>query len=162
MDFACPYCAAYAPVLRDFIRGYVRDGRAKLELRYLTFVGGDFSRTAAFAALCAGEQGKQWHMHEVLFSMYRGGGTSQFTVDNIIQAARAIPDFDPAAVGTCIQSAKFAGVLDTTGKLAVQLGVGATPTVLVGKDGTGAFQRVEVSEDLSSLLTTVEQIGLAN
>lgn len=162
MDFACPYCAVYAPVLRGFIRGYVKNGRAKLELRYLTYVGGEFSRTAAYAALCAGEQNNQWAMHELLFSIYRSGGAAQYTADNIVEAARAVPAIDPVTLKMCIQSGKHATVLDTTRALAVQLGVAATPTVLVGKDGTGTFQQVTVSEDLTVLLAAVEQIDQTN
>ena len=56
LDFSCPHCLAYVPTMHAFIDSYVRTGKARLEWRYVTFVGHAYSEVASAAAVCAGHK----------------------------------------------------------------------------------------------------------
>jgi protein-disulfide isomerase len=148
LDFACPSCAAYSLTMRQFLASTVREGKASLELRYLTMIGGDLSVVASHAALCAGEQGKLVEAHEMIFTLYLTQGSGAFTVDSLVAQAAAIPGLNAEALRSCIQSGKYVPLLQANRAAAAQAGVVATPTVLVGRAATPAELR-PVPIDLS-------------
>jgi protein-disulfide isomerase len=133
-DYQCPFCqrfhATAFPVLK---KEYVDTGRVRYVFR-------DFpldqlhpqARKAAEAAHCAGEQGKYWEMHEVLFRNYRALAPAQ-----LAGHARAA-GIDAARFSECLASGRFAvrvaqGVADGSA-----IGVQGTPTFVVGRT-TGDF-----------------------
>ncbi|MFA5077327.1 MAG: thioredoxin domain-containing protein [Candidatus Micrarchaeia archaeon] len=65
-DYQCPYCKRHAVQTFPLIESnYVESGKVRYYLRdYLLHPN---SKAAATAARCAGEQGKYWDMHKVLF-----------------------------------------------------------------------------------------------
>jgi len=70
-DYQCPYCARYAiETLPQIQKEYIDTGKIKYVLKDipLTSLGHANAEKAAEAALCSGEQGKYWEMHEKLFS----------------------------------------------------------------------------------------------
>jgi len=52
----------------EIIERYVRDGQVKLVFRDVLNHGERSVRTSE-AAACAGQQGRFWHMHEILFAL---------------------------------------------------------------------------------------------
>ena len=59
-DLQCPVCKAYSEqVIPEILAGPVEAGEAKLQFRNWVIIGPD-SRTAAIAALAAGEQDRMW------------------------------------------------------------------------------------------------------
>ena len=67
-DFQCPYCARFAPTIDAVLKAYPNDVR---------FVYKDFplsfhkqAKNAAKAARAAGEQGKYWEMHDLIFENF--------------------------------------------------------------------------------------------
>lgn len=70
-DFECPYCERFSrESLPLIIENYVNTGKVKLVYRDLPLGGHALAIPAAEAAECAGEQGKFYEMHDVLFSKY--------------------------------------------------------------------------------------------
>jgi protein-disulfide isomerase len=65
-DFQCPFCARTAPQLRKLQDEY----RGKVQIVFKNFPLSFHSRSkpAHLAALAAGEQGKFWEMHDLIFS----------------------------------------------------------------------------------------------
>lgn len=65
-DFECPVCAAYAPVLDQLLSDF--NGNLRLVYRYfpLETIHPNAAVSAA-AAAAAGDQGKFWEMHDMLF-----------------------------------------------------------------------------------------------
>jgi protein-disulfide isomerase len=103
---------------------------------------------AAEAAHCAGEQGKYWEMHDRIFAN---------------QASMAVPALKQHAAGLglntttfdqCLDSGKFAGIIEEDVKLGETLGVQSTPTIYInGRPILGAqpydvFQSV-IDEELA-------------
>lgn len=62
-DFACPFCKASFPGLREISLKY-KDG---VKIIFRDWPGHDNSLVLAMAAYCAGEQNKFWEMHDKLF-----------------------------------------------------------------------------------------------
>jgi len=65
-DYQCSACAAAAPVLRQLLTEY--DGQVALVFRNFPLPGHPFAEPAAEAAEAAGEQGKFWEMHDLLYA----------------------------------------------------------------------------------------------
>lgn len=66
MDFQCPYCAVLASTLRQLLAKYPT--KVRLVARDLPVSGHSQAIAAAEAARCAGDGGKYWAMHDLLFA----------------------------------------------------------------------------------------------
>ncbi len=67
-DYQCPYCRQHATeTFPQIEQNYVNTGRVKYYLRDFPLEFHPNSRNGATAARCAGDQGKYWEMHSLLF-----------------------------------------------------------------------------------------------
>jgi protein-disulfide isomerase len=133
-DPQCPFCKEYTlNEMPALVQKYVRTGKAKMELRYLTFIGPD-SLTAASVLGAAGQQNKLWNASD-LFYRNQGEENSGYVTDAFLtkiltgagaDAPKAIAGAGSSAVAADIGAAKT---------LASRYGVDATPTILVGPTG---------------------------
>jgi protein-disulfide isomerase len=65
-DFQCPTCGRYHPILDELLRRYA--GKLKLEFHHFPLISiHPNAMGAALAAEAAGDQGKFWEMHDMLF-----------------------------------------------------------------------------------------------
>ncbi len=67
-DFQCPYCKVFAPGARELESKGVEGVRTKVEFRNFPLSFHPFAQLAAQAATAAGEQGRFWEMHDLLFA----------------------------------------------------------------------------------------------
>ena len=134
-DYQCPFCqrffATVFPVLK---KEYIDTGK-------LRYVFRDFpldqlhpqARKAAEAAHCAGEQGRYWEMHEVLFRNQRS------------LAATQLAEHAPAAgvngtkLDECLASGRYAARVAQGVTDGAAIGVKGTPAFVVGKTMAGDF-----------------------
>jgi protein-disulfide isomerase len=133
-DPQCPFCKAYTlNEMPSVVQKYVRTGKAKMELRLLTFIGPD-SVTAASVLASAGQQGKLWNATD-LFYRNQGEENSGYVTDDFLtkvltgagaDAAKAIAGAGGSAASQEIAAAKT---------LSSRYGVTGTPTILVGPAG---------------------------
>ncbi|KKT43391.1 MAG: hypothetical protein UW64_C0027G0014 [Microgenomates group bacterium GW2011_GWC1_44_37] len=65
-DFECPYCERAFPTVNAIMEKY--KGKISLEYKSFPLSFHPSAQKAAEAALCAGEQGKFWEMHDDLFA----------------------------------------------------------------------------------------------
>ncbi len=64
-DFECPFCASFATVQMPVIREQlIATGKVRWRFRDYPLPSHAYSRYAALAAQCAGEQSKFWEMHD--------------------------------------------------------------------------------------------------
>lgn len=133
-DFLCPHCQAYQPTIHQMIDTYVRTGQAKFEYRMLPAVDPIFSFQAAKLAECAAQlrPGAFWQAHDLLFEM---ASTERFNEDSFQKFSTRM-DLNSTALAACLESAEQV-IVDAT--LAQQLGVQATPTVMI-RYGNGPLQ----------------------
>jgi len=134
-DYQCPFCQRFfVTVLPVLKKEYIDTGKVRYVFR-------DFpldqlhpqARKAAEAAHCAGEEGRYWEMHEVLFRNQRALAATQLP-----EHARAA-GVNGAKLDECLASGRYAvrvaqGVTDGSA-----IGVRATPTFVVGKTTAGDF-----------------------
>lgn len=72
-DYQCPFCGRFFAQTEPQIKeNYVKTGKAKFVYKDLIIIdnftpGATESKNAALAANCAGEQGKFWEYHDLLF-----------------------------------------------------------------------------------------------
>ncbi len=68
-DFQCPYCARLAPVLDELLERY--PDTVRLVFKNFPLRNHTEARPAALAALAAGEQGKFWPYHDLVFANFK-------------------------------------------------------------------------------------------
>jgi protein-disulfide isomerase len=133
-DPQCPFCKQFSDQeLPELVNKYVRTGKAKLELRMLTFIGAD-SLTAARALEGAGRQDKLWQSTDLLYRNQGEENSGYVTEDflrKVLTGAGANADRALAAAATPAVSSEI-GAAKT---LASRYGVDSTPTILVGPTG---------------------------
>ena len=122
-DFECPYCQKAQPMIRELLAKY--DGKVRLVWKDFPLPNHQHAVAAAIAARCAGEQGRFWEYHDVLFDNQRALAPADLR-RHARTAGVDVPTFD-----ACIQSGKhreaIGEVLDTTTEHLVEV----TPTFLI-------------------------------
>lgn len=144
-DFQCPYCAMGArEVIPQVYEKFVRPG--KVELIYLDFPLQMHSNAfkAAEAASCAGDQGKFWDMHHLLFENYR-----TLAPDRLPGFAAEV-GLDAAAFQQCLSGGKKAGGIREDMRTAQTLGINSTPAYVIGRRLPGG-DKVEVLEIIAGV-----------
>jgi protein-disulfide isomerase len=147
-DFQCPYCSQLSAVLRRLRQELPTQVR-------ITFVQFPLpshpqARVAALAALCAGEQGRFWDMHDALFANQQIVAEGGFSV---IGKKIALEE---AAFLSCMESSAIQQRLARDQAEATSVSVNATPTMLInGRFVTGSMSyeklRGVVDEELKGL-----------
>ena len=78
-DFECPFCGKfYKDTLGQIDEKYIKTGKVKLVYRDFPLSFHPQAQKAAEAAECAGEEGKYWEMHDMLFEKGVQGGVESF------------------------------------------------------------------------------------
>ncbi len=67
-DFQCPYCSRLQPTLNEVLKAYPKD--VKLVFKDFPLSFHKQAKNAAKAARAAGEQGKYWEMHDLIFEKF--------------------------------------------------------------------------------------------
>jgi len=131
-DYQCPFCARVNPTL-DRIRQTYGD-RVKIVFKDFPLPNHLEAPKAAEAARCAGEQGKYWEMHDVLFQNQRG-----LQVPNLKQMARQI-GLNATPFDQCLDSGKHAAAVEAGTELGTKMGVNSTPSLYInGRPVIGAM-----------------------
>jgi protein-disulfide isomerase len=127
-DYQCPYCASFVTVQMPEVRAQLLNtGKAQLRFREFPLQSHEYSRVAALAGECAGEQGKFWEMHDQLFFnqakwVQRGKEPSGMFRD----FAKTI-GLDMDRYNACMDSQRYAGRIEESRQEGIALGVDATP-----------------------------------
>lgn len=136
-DLQCPICKQYsAQTLPQVIQDFVRDGKVKIELQLLTFLGPDSVRGAAIANAAA-RQDHMWDFVE-LFYANQGEEQSGYATDDFLRKiASAAPGLNASKAFGLRADASIVNANGAANTLASRYGVTGTPTLVVGPtDGT--------------------------
>jgi protein-disulfide isomerase len=155
-DFECPFCRrhareSYPKIKRDFVdTGRVVYALMNLPLEALHRNAAD----AARAASCAGRQAKFWEMHDWLFK-----DAANVTLENIRAHAHELP-LDTRAFEQCL--AEGTAELRQEMEEARRLGVGSTPTFLLGQiSGDGVIsvrRRIDGAVSYSVIKAAIDEL----
>lgn len=141
-DYRCGFCAKVEPELGRLQEIY----KDKIQIVLKNFPLSDAGETAAQAARCAGEQGRYWEYHSLLFQNQRtldAGSLKKFAGDLHLDAAR---------FSGCLGEGRYTAAVKSDRAEGERAGVSATPTffingrLLQGAQPLSAFR--EVIDDL--------------
>ena len=130
-DFQCPHCGEFANVQFPTIREQLIN-TGQLRWRFRDFpLNFPWSRVAALAGQCAGEQGKFWEMEDALFQQQAAWGRSSSNPSAAFRdLARGI-GVDLDKYNACMDSQRYAGRIEASHRDGAARGVTGTPTFFV-------------------------------
>jgi len=133
-DYQCPYCKRWNDETEKLIdETYVATGKV-----YFTYIPygpngqyiGPESKDAAMAAFCAGDQGKFWEYHDMLFANQTGENVGDFTSKRLFAFADAL-GLNSSQFRSCFNGNKFAQMLNDGLQQGKQAQIGGTPSFLI-------------------------------
>ena len=158
-DYQCHQCYNWFHNTRPQLSSeYIDTGRASLVFVDMAFLG-RHSSPAAQASHCAGDQGRYWEYHNMLYRQQMpeidGGWASP---DRLKRFAASIGGMDADVFAECLDSGKYHNRVEyNTGEGARQ-GVTGTPTfVIVGPDG--AEQRIVGAQPYHVFRDAIETVA---
>lgn len=105
--------------------------------QHFAFLGSE-SQWAGEASECAADQDAFWEYHDKLFDSQSGENQGAFNKDNLKRFAVEL-GLDTQAFDECLDSGKYASIVQNETQAAQSLGVRSTPTFLLnGKPIVGA------------------------
>ena len=147
-DYQCPACNDFEllqfPQVR---RQLIETGRVRW--RYRDFPLDQIhphARIAAHSAACADEQGKFWEQHKLIYQG-QSAWSQERNAGGHLRGYAQQNGLDLGRYDDCMQSTRFAGRIQASHDEAIKIGVGGTPTFLIGgrlynKMGSDAMVRL--------------------
>jgi protein-disulfide isomerase len=141
-DFQCPYCKQFYTETEDqIVQQYVKTGKVYFIYRSMgNFLSDNIARSggpsdtesidAISAAYCAGDQGKFWEYHDILFANQTGEGVGDFTPRKLTAYAQEL-NLDMNAFQSCFDSGKYKERAQQDEKDGQAAGVKATPSFVM-------------------------------
>jgi len=134
-DYQCPACQYFATVqFPAVLKQLIETGLVRWRFRDFPLdQAHPHARLAAHSAACADDQGKFWEQQDAIFATHAqwnvatGSGATQ-----IFREAARQNGLDLAAYDACMGSAKYAGRIQASLEEGTKVGVGSTPTFLIG------------------------------
>lgn len=137
-DYQCPFCNATVPALEAALKNH--SGQVQLILKHDPLPSHPDSLLAHEAALAAGEQGRFWEMHDLLFAHQR-----RLKPQDLRELARQI-HLDLPRFEERLRSEYYKPAIERDMALAKALGVDGTPTFFINGQklsGTQTMQGLE-------------------
>lgn len=144
-DFQCPFCSRLATTL-DRVGEEFPD-EVRIEFRHFPLPFHEHAEPAARAAHCAGEQGRFWEYHDVLFERQRQIGADVFGTwaDEL--------DLDVPTFESCMDSDAARDAVQADVEAGDALGVTGTPAFYVnGVQYVGAYPYAEIERVVRAAL----------
>jgi protein-disulfide isomerase len=130
-DFQCPYCVRARPTVNRVRETY--GDKVRWVFRHFPLDFHAQAEKAGEGAACAGEQGKFWEMHDLLWA-----NTAKLQVADL-KAHAATLGLDAAKFGACLDSGRYAGLVAADLEAGQGYGVSGTPAFFVnGRPLVGA------------------------
>jgi protein-disulfide isomerase len=122
-DFQCPFCSKAEDTVDKVMKTY--DGKVKLVFRDYPLPFHPQAQKAAEAAHCAGDQGKYWEMHKVLFANQKA------LEPPALKGYAKELKLDQGKFDKCLDGGEKAKLVDANKKAGEQVGVSGTPAFFV-------------------------------
>ena len=139
-DFQCPFCRRFYTATLDQIQtNYVDTGKVNFYYKHFPLGFHPAAQPSAEAFECARDQGKEWEFHDKLFDEQgkQGGGTVQYTADDIKTWAAQIPGLDSGPFNECLDSGKYRQKIQADFAEGSANGISGTPSFLIGNNEKG-------------------------
>jgi protein-disulfide isomerase len=131
-DFECPACSFHAQNIKPGLtRDYLEPGKVRLIFHDFPLNIHPKAPKASEATRCAGEQGKFWEMHDILFRQQdEWSNAAEPTVSLYPVYAEQI-GVNRAEFVACLESNKYSADIALAYDTSRQVGISATPTFVV-------------------------------
>lgn len=150
-DFQCPICRRAEETIRQISPAYIDTGKVQVVYHNFAFIGPE-SEAAAQAAECANDQGKFWQYTYTLFDHQTGENVGAFATANLKQFASDL-QLDSAAFNTCLDTGKYASLIQQEKSDGQRRGINATPSFYVnGRFIEGLLAPAQFTALIDSLL----------
>lgn len=150
-DYECPSCAAAHSTIKKILQNY--SGKINFVFRNFPLPQHPFGMTAAKAAEAAGEQGKFWQMHDMLYEKQNEWSISSQPAEQFKNYAKDL-GFDTAKFESDVNSNKYDQKIQRDIADGNVLGVDATPTFFInGLKISGAPSYEEFSKLIDTELS---------
>jgi protein-disulfide isomerase len=134
-DLQCPYCDQYAlRALPTLVEDYVRRGKLQMRFENLSFIGPD-SIAAGRMAAAAAQQDRLWNFLDLMYLNQGEENTGYVTGLYLRRLAVAVPGLDVARALATSRSPGANAALARANQIALDDGVDATPSFLIGRAG---------------------------
>jgi protein-disulfide isomerase len=130
-DFQCPVCATfYEEVEPQLVEVYIATGKLRFTFRSMGLFIGPESEAAAEAAYCAGDQGRFWEMHDIIFANWNGENAGAFSNPRLVAFAETI-GLEMGEFRNCFNGGDYADEVQQDQLDGRQAGVDATPSFIL-------------------------------
>jgi predicted DsbA family dithiol-disulfide isomerase len=151
-DFECPFCSRAEDSVKKVLEEY--KGKVRLVYRDFPLPFHAHAQKASEAALCAGEQGKYWEMHERLFA-----NQQKLDVPQLKAHAKEV-GLDGQKFDQCLDSGAKAPVVEASRKAGEAAGVSGTPAFFInGRPLAGAVPFEQFKEIIDRELAGARDDG---
>lgn len=158
-SFDCPSCRVFHDEVTKNIVDRVRSGEASFT--YVPIFGtGSIpnGRQAAEAAVCAGEQGRFYEYHDLLFE-WQGRFVASAFQPNRLRAGAEELGLDIEQFNACLNSEETAVILDNAQAAFRQSGGTGTPTLTIN-DELASTSLAAVNTQIDAIMTTADPVPL--
>ena len=155
-DYQSTFCYKFHQnTLNQIKTEYIDTGKANYVFRDFPLNGPD-SVLVAEASYCAGDQGKYWQYHNIVFKNWAGENTGWVNMDSIVEFATYV-DLDISEFNTCITEHKYHQKVIDNENYATIIGINATPTFLIFDDKQ--FIKIIGAQQLETFQNALNQLG---
>jgi protein-disulfide isomerase len=156
-DYQCPFCRKhFTGAFATLKASYIDTGKVRYFFRDFPLDSiHPYARKAAESARCAGDQGKFWDMHDVMFN-----NQGALKSDNLRDFARAM-QLDLDSFNACLDSGKYAKSVEADLAAGSAAGVTGTPGFFIGRtktDGTIAATAMKGALPASSFSQVIDRL----
>jgi protein-disulfide isomerase len=157
-DFQCPACLSFfKDTERSIAEQYVATNKVYFVYHSMGAWIGPESAAAAEAAYCAGDQGKFWDYHDMLFDNWTGENVGAFSTQRL-QAFGEVLGLKMDEFRSCLDNHKYAGQVAEDRAGGERLGAKATPTFFInGKQVVGSQSFTSFQQEIESALAAAKQ-----
>ncbi len=151
-DYQCPACGAAYPVVKKVLEDFKGNLNVDFVFRNFPLVQHQNAQIAAEAAESAGEQGKFWEMHDMIYEHQDQWSTALDALPILVGYAQQLK-LDVNKFKDSVTSKKFADVIQADSDDGVKLGVNSTPTFFLnGVEMVGVPDSQDLKDKINSLL----------
>ncbi|OHY80855.1 thioredoxin domain-containing protein [Marinobacter sp. AC-23] len=129
-DYQCPACGMFSEASKRLKKEYVEAGQVRFVYFDLPLRQHQNAFPAAEAARCAGDQGAYWEMHDRLFDSQSEWNTSNDPVATFTRYGNDL-GLEERRFRRCMTTELHREAVEASRRVAMQLQVTSTPTVLV-------------------------------
>jgi len=132
-DYECPLCRAFhSDTFPNLRKKYIETGQLRFVSRDQPLDMHPHARTAAEAALCAGDQGNFWQMRDALISSSTSEGLPDLAVETVLKHAESL-SLDMNNFRSCLEKGKHKAEIQSDCAEAASLQLIGTPTFVLGE-----------------------------